>query len=150
MGGRGGTSMSGSVRKTSASGVAGGPVAKMSDRQLDSQLQIVNANIEKASDVMRKTADGHTGYLQGTPWGNKADHEAYIEAFDTHRSLMARRNAIVDEQARRNHERAAAKRPEPKTFVNSFGEATHRYITTSTYERAQKRLDKLIQRHMGY
>lgn len=142
--------MSGSVRKTSASGVAGGPVAKMSDRQLDSQLQIVNANIEKASDVMRKTADGHTGYLQGTPWGNKADHEAYIEAFDTHRSLMARRNAIVDEQARRNHERAAAKRPEPKTFVNSFGEATHRYITTSTYERAQKRLDKLIQRHMGY
>ena len=150
MGGRGSTSMSGSVRKTSASSVAGGPVAKMSDRQLESQLQSVNADMEKASDVMRKTADGHTGYLQGTPWGSRAEHEAYVEAFDTHRSLMARRDAIVDELARRNHERAASQRPEPKTFVNSFGEVTHRYITTSTYERAQKRLDKAVLRNMGY
>lgn len=150
MGGRGGTSMSGSVRKMSASSVAGGPVAKMSDRQLDSQLQSVNADIEKASDVMRKTASGHTGYLQGSPWGSSAEHEAYVEAFDTHRSLMARRNAIVDEQARRNHERAAAKRQEPKTFVNSFSEATHRYVTSSNYEQAQKRQQKAVLRNMGY
>lgn len=31
---------------------------------------------------------------------------------------------------------------ESKTFVNSFGEATKRYITTSTYERQQRRADK--------
>lgn len=29
-----------------------------------------------------------------------------------------------------------------KTFVNSFGEATQRYITTATYERQQRRADK--------
>ena len=76
MGGRGSSSMSGIARKASASSIAGDHVAKMSDRQFDSQLKSVNANMEKVSDVMVKTADGHTGYLQGTPFGNKADHEA--------------------------------------------------------------------------
>lgn len=142
--------MSGSVRKTSASSVAGGPVAKMSDRQLDSQLQSVNADIEKASDVMRKTSYGHTGYIQGTPWGSRAEHEAYVEAFDTHRSLMARRGAILDEQARRNHERSAAESLKPRTFVNSYGEATKRSITTSGYEQVQKRQQKAVLRNMGY
>ena len=33
---------------------------------------------------------------------------------------------------------------EKKTFVNGYGEATHRYITTSTYERAQKRAMKSV------
>ena len=31
-----------------------------------------------------------------------------------------------------------------RTFVNSFGEATERYVTSGTYERAQKRQDKEI------
>ena len=122
----------------------------MSDRQLDSQLQSVNADIEKASDVMRKTADGHTGYLQGTPWGSRAEHEAYVDAFDTHRSLMARRGAILDEQARRTHERAVAEPLKPKTFVNSYGEATKRSVTTSGYERVQKRLEMAVLRNLGY
>ncbi len=33
---------------------------------------------------------------------------------------------------------------EKKTFVNGYGEATHREITSSTYERAQKRLVKSV------
>ena len=33
---------------------------------------------------------------------------------------------------------------ETKTFVNSFGEATKREITSASYERAQRRLDKQI------
>lgn len=43
--------------------------------------------------------------------------------------------------------RAAANAAKPKparTFINGFGQATHRYITTDTYERAQRRLDKEI------
>lgn len=32
-----------------------------------------------------------------------------------------------------------------KTFVNSYGEATQKYITSATYERAQKRLSKQIE-----
>lgn len=36
-----------------------------------------------------------------------------------------------------------------RTFVNSYGEATTRYITSSTYERAQKRLMKQVESIMG-
>lgn len=142
--------MSGSARKTSVSGAAGGPVAKMSDRQLDSQLKSVKANMEKVSDVMLKTADGHTGYLQGTPFGNKADHEAYVKASKEYGSLRERRDAILGEQARRIHGRTAAEPLKPRTFVNSYGEATKRSVTTSGYEQAQKRQQKAVLRNMGY
>lgn len=142
--------MSGSARKTQVSSVAGGPVAKMSDRQLDSQLRSVKADMERVSDVMLKTADGHTGYLQGTLLGSKADHEAYVKASKEYGSLRERRDAILDEQARRTHERTVAEPLKPRTFVNSYGEATKRSVTTSGYERAQKRQEKAVLRNMGY
>lgn len=149
MGGRGGSSASAKASRKAVP-TTGGSVAKMSDDQLDKEYRSVEAEMNKVNEVMTENASGHTGYLQGTPWGSRAEHEAYVEAFDTYRSLMARRDAVLDEQAKRRHAAAAAQRPEPKTFVNSFGEATHRYVTSSTYERTQKRLDKLIQRNMGY
>lgn len=142
--------MSGIARKKSASSVSGGPVAKMSDRQLDSQLKSVNASMERVSDVMLKTAYGHTGYLQGSPFGNKADHEAYVKASKEYGLLREQRDAILSEQARRIHDSSIAKPLKPKTFVNSFDEATTRYITSASYERAQKRLDKDVLRIMGY
>lgn len=36
-----------------------------------------------------------------------------------------------------------------RPFINGFGQATHRYITTTTYERAQKRLDKQLFSFLG-
>ena len=111
---------------------------------------IAKANLEKVSDVMLKTADGHTGYLQGTPFGNKADHETYVKASKEYGSLRERRDAILGEQARRIHERTAAEPLKPRTFVNSYGEATKRSVTTSGYEQAQKRQQKAVLRNMGY
>lgn len=40
--------------------------------------------------------------------------------------------------------RSKRSQQETKTFVNSFGEATKREITSASYERAQRRLDKQI------
>lgn len=37
-----------------------------------------------------------------------------------------------------------------RTFVNSFGEATKRYITSGTYERAQERQDREIFVRLSY
>ena len=37
-----------------------------------------------------------------------------------------------------------------RTFVNSFGEATKRNITTTTYEKRQKRIERAVLRNMGY
>ena len=45
---------------------------------------------------------------------------------------------IPYERNARHNERAMTKPLKPKTFVNSFGEATTRYITSASYERAQK------------
>lgn len=36
-----------------------------------------------------------------------------------------------------------------KTFINGYGEATNRYIATSTYERAEKRRQKEIISFLG-
>lgn len=38
---------------------------------------------------------------------------------------------------------------ETKTFVNGYGEATNKYITSSTYERAEKRRQKEILSFIG-
>lgn len=49
--------------------------------------------------------------------------------------------------------KAATSTAKPKpahTFVNGFGEATSRYVTTTTYERARKRAEKDVLRNMGY
>lgn len=40
-------------------------------------------------------------------------------------------------------------RTETKTFINGYGEATKKYITSSTYERAEKRRQKEILSFMG-
>lgn len=146
MGGRGAFSRTHGVITSSSDGT----VTKMSDRQLDRQLKSVNARMEKVSDVMLKTAYGHTGYLQGAPFGNKADYEAYVKASKEYGLLREQMGAISSEQARRIHENAMAKPLKPKTFVNSFGEATTRYITSASYERAQKRAYKDVLRNMGY
>lgn len=143
MGGRGSSSASHRNAATS-------PVAKMGDGRLGGELKAVEGSMEKVARVMDETARGHTGFLQGTPWGSASEHRAYVEASDEYRSLRARRNAIVDEQARRKQERAAAEPPKPKTFVNSYGEATTRYVTTAGYERALRRQEKAVLRNMGY
>lgn len=143
MGGRGSNSASHRDAATS-------PVAKMGDGRLGGELKAVEGSMEKAARVMDENARGHTGYLQGTPWGSAAAHKAYVEASDEYRSLRARRNAIVDEQARRKQERAAAEPPKQKTFVNSYGEATTRHVTSAIYERAMKRQEKAVLRNMGH
>ena len=36
-----------------------------------------------------------------------------------------------------------------KTFINSYGEATNREITSVTYQASQKRMEKAILHNMG-
>ena len=65
------------------------------------------------------------------------------------RKLRQERSEALDREVKEYNE----KHPQSShhTFVNGFGEATHRYITTSTYERAMKRNDREIQARMkGY
>jgi hypothetical protein len=128
MGGRGASSKS-----SKASQVR---VSSLTDRQLTGE-------IDRLGKVMEETAQSHVAYLQGRG-GSKSDSDKY-------RKAQARYSELQNESMRRLQAKAARKaatsatKPKPMhAFVNGFGEGTHRYITTDTYERAQHRLDKEI------
>lgn len=53
------------------------------------------------------------------------------------------------ERLSRINARAKESNRNKKTFVNSFGEATTREITSSTYQRNQKRMEDAVLRNMG-
>lgn len=142
MGGRGASS-GGAMR----SGQSGKPVKDMTDRQLSAAASSVARDIEEAESVLARTSNGHTGYLQGAPWGSREDHERYASAYDElHGTLMPRRDAILDEMARR---RGGATAGRSGVFVNSYGEATTRYITSQSYEAAQRRLRRDVDSFLG-
>jgi len=52
------------------------------------------------------------------------------------------RNNVV-KQSRKNNKKKT------KTFVNSYGEATNREITSTTYKRAMARQEKRVRRNLG-
>lgn len=81
-----------------------------------------------------------------TPGPNYDDSKAskYYELQRQYNDLRSKINAKKDEEARN--------RPKQNTnskYVNGYGEATHRNITSSTYERAQRRLNREIDRRLG-
>ncbi len=90
----------------------------------------------------------HVAFLQGFG-GSKAESDRYREA-------QARRSQLVNERMRRLQAeaarnvavRAAEQRP-ARTFVNSFGGATTRYVTSGTYERAIRRTEREVRGFMG-
>lgn len=59
---------------------------------------------------------------------------------------QAERGRILDEMAKQKQASSSA----GKTFVNSFGEAATREITTPTCERARRRMNRDVLRNMGY
>lgn len=132
MGGRGAMSQS------SKAGVG---VRSLTDKRLASE-------IDRLGKVMEETAQAHVAYLQRRG-GSKADS-------DRHRKAAARYSALMNESMRRLQSKparnavASTAKPKPAhTFVNGFGEATSRKISTQTYERAQRRLEKDVLRNMG-
>ena len=105
--------------------------------------------MEELADTMVKTAAGHMGYLEGAPSGSASDHRRYVAAQREYQRLQTERGRVIDEIAKKNQGRGSAGST-GKTFVNSYGEATTREITTSTYKRAQHRRKRDVLRNMGY
>lgn len=140
MGGRGSISASGKSSKARGNG------AELSLKEIDLRMA-------KLADTMDKTAAGHTGYLNGTPSGSASDHRRYVAAQREYQRLQGERGRAIDKMTK--EKQASAKKKQAsgsagKTFVNSFGEATTREITTLAYKRAQRRNERDVLRHMGY
>lgn len=133
MGGRGARS------KSSKAGVG---VRSLTDKRLASE-------IDRLGKVMEETAQAHVAYLQRRG-GSKADSDRYRKAQARYSELQNESMRRLKANSARNAAASTAKPKPARTFVNSFGEATRRYVTTGTYERARKRAEKDVLRNMGY
>ena len=128
MGGRGSASAGGAGAGGGAS--AGGGSIK----SLEAQKKALG---DKMASLVRQTdKDG-----QMTSEAGKEYYATKSKRDDIVQKLSKAYKA--DSEAR--SKQAKSEPAEKKTFVNGYGEATHRYITTTTYERAQKRAMKSVE-----
>ena len=118
-------------------------IESLSDTQIQSRIKQAKSKMETLGATMEKYANVSIGYLNNVPGATKSEHEKYVNARDEYQKISYQRNLLETEMAKRVQAKAPASTEH--VFVNSFGEATKRYITSTTYERAQKRLDREIQ-----
>lgn len=91
------------------------------------------------ASLSRSAAADH-GYM------NAKERKQYNSMLERTRELKNERSKLADIRT----EQKKSAEEQKHTFVNSFGEATQRYVTSQTYEAAQKRQQRVILRNMGY
>ena len=127
MGGRGSASAGGAGAGGGAS--AGGGSIK----SLEAQKKALG---DKMASLVRQTdKDG-----QMTSEARKEYYATKSKRDDVVQKLSEAYKADAEARSKQ----AKSEPAEKKTFVNGYREATHRYITSSTYERAQKRSMKSV------
>ena len=145
MGGRGGAS---GIGTNSNGGSKTGNVTKvykadpknMSTKELYSERDNNDLKIEAVKDAM------YTIVKQRDVRTTEMPRE-YYRARTTLSELQTRNMDLTLEIGRRRT--GENKTVIPKTFVNSFGEATSREITSTSYKRALERTKKAILRNIG-
>nr|DAV17712.1 MAG TPA: hypothetical protein [Caudoviricetes sp.] len=127
MGGRGSAS-------SGAGAGAGGASAGGSIKSLEAQKKALGDRM--ASLVRQTDKDG-----QMTSEARKEYYATKSKRDDVVQKLSKAYKADAEARSKQ----AKSEPVEKKTFVNGYGEATHREITSSTYERAQKRSMKSVE-----
>ena len=128
MGGRGSASAGGA-------GAGGGASAGGSIKSLEAQKKALG---DKMASLVRQTdKDG-----QMTREARKEYYATKSKRDDVVQKLSKAYKADAEARSKQ----AKSESAEKKTFVNGYGEATSREITSTTYERAQKRLTKSVER----
>ena len=136
MGGRGGSS---GIRATGGGGnFPTQDLAKMSMVQ----LRELDSKFNSAIQVQESIKSEELGKREH-PWDTPSGK--YYKAQEKKVELQEAQRNVVKEIVRRKSEEAKNQK-NTKTFVNSFGEATTRNITTSSYERWQKKIAKRFMR----
>lgn len=113
--------------------------SRMTDNQLDYNITRARASMDRIGDEMVEASYKITEARMT----DRNGRDARVERAQSHYySLQSDYNRQRDRlSALENEKQSRQAPPEPavKVFVNSYGEATTREITTSTYERAQRR-----------
>lgn len=136
MGGRGGSS---GIKATGGGGnFQTQDLKKMSTDQLKKLDSQFNGAIQAQERIKSEELDKRE-HSWDTP------SKKYYNAQNKKVELQNAQRKVVNEIVKRKSEEAKNQK-NTKTFVNSFGEATKREITTATYERWRKKLSKQFMR----
>ena len=142
MGGRGSLSMSAS--NGASTSVAVDP-SLMTDEQLGNSIVFTRSELDTVGDrlieLSDRIAEARMGPREGRAERIDAAQRAHNEGKAIYDALRDRLGELEAEQARR---RQASRPAAQRVFVNSYGEATRRHITTQTYEAAQRRLERQV------
>ena len=97
------------------------------------ELEELHAKLNKKMSTVFRSAVADHGSM------NQNERQTWNRLRNRANSVWKRTQRMKykrDKEAIKNY------KPEPHTFVNGFGEATHRYVTNTTYEKARKRLER--------
>lgn len=117
---------------------------KISDDELNKLDKQFKDSINIVSDKLPK--------LVSSPSASNPSGTQSKEYYDARNKLTELRNShskVIQEIARRKSEKAKKDDSGEKRFVNSYGEATKRDISTATYDMLQKKLGKQMMRFIG-
>lgn len=129
MGGRGAVSSSTKATNTLASNIT----------KAETRLKNLKQQEEKYSKLM----DEFVQFTGGSINYNEKKAEKYYEYQRKFNDVRTQRNELENKINEAKNVNKQSNNTQ-KTFVNSFGEATSRKITNTTYENQQKRLSKQL------
>lgn len=111
--------------------------------ELNEKVSSLETQIETLKIQIRKIYDNRDTQTTVMP-------KEYYKLIKERQYLEAELRPLWNEQSRLRREILKNNICEQKkNFVNSFGEATKREITSITYQRAQKRMEQAILVHLG-
>lgn len=102
------------------------------------------AVLQKKLAEYYKQAELNMGWVN-TPWGSEAEWKEARDNISKINEEIKKRELKEIKDYKKKHNDTTTKRK----FVNSDGEATSRYITTGTYERAMKRSNRDVAAFVG-
>ena len=123
----------------------------MTDRQLNSSISSTRNEMDKVGARMEQAAHKIESAQASSREGRQ---ERVSKARREYNSLSDRYNGLRDRLTKLESERdkrasSITTGNQSRVRVNSFGEATTRYITSPSYERAQRSQEKRIRSLLG-
>ena len=149
MGGNGAYSMSFGNERTKISAKAVGGFITLKAKNIsqlsDNELSELIAKTRHEKDLVGEQMVEVARYVVPGPNYSDAKRDEWDSLQDMHDELRGFLSVLIDEQLSRE--------PQPvrkaRKFVNSYGEATRRHVTTQTYEASQRRQEREIARRLG-
>lgn len=107
----------------------------------------VDRRMAELGQIMLDTERDATGYPNKVPGTTADGARRYREAQNEYAGLQDVKARMAELEAVRREN--TPKQGAGRTFVNSYGEATTRYVTSQSYENAMRRQEQEIARRMG-